>query len=67
MSDIALNFGGPLGLALIALMFCWPGLLLGAIIGALAWRRHRRLGSALGAIVGLALWAGSWFYLKEFM
>jgi hypothetical protein len=66
MSDIALNWG-PLDLAIVVLMIGWPGLLLGAVVGALAWRRHRLSGSAMGAIAGLALWIGGRLYLSDFM
>ncbi len=40
MSDIGI-LNGPLSLIVIALIFGSPGLVLGAIPGALLWRRHR--------------------------
>jgi hypothetical protein len=43
MSDIGI-LNDPLSLIAIALIFGSPGLLLGAIAGALAWRRHRVAG-----------------------
>ena len=55
MSDIGGIFT-PLDLALIALMICGPGLVLGGVIGALAWRRRRIAGGLIGAVAGLALW-----------
>ncbi len=55
MSDIGLDWG-PLDWAEIALIAGIPGLVLGAILGAIAWRRHRLWGALLGAIVGLVLW-----------
>ena len=35
------------------------GLLLGGTIGGLAWRRRRWAGAILGAVGGLAAWAGA--------
>ena len=55
MSDIGLDWG-PFGIAMIALIIGAPGLALGVVIGALAWRRHRVWGALLGAFVGFALW-----------
>ena len=57
MSDISIQFTW-LDLVLVALFIGWLGLLLGAPIGAIAWRRHRVSGAALGALLGFALWAG---------
>jgi hypothetical protein len=57
MSDISIQFTW-LDLMLVALLVGWPGLLLGATIGAIGWRSHRVYGAALGALLGLALWAG---------
>lgn len=56
MSDINLNFEW-WELALYSPIFGWPGLVIGGIIGALAWRRRRILGGVLGAIVGNFAWA----------
>jgi hypothetical protein len=49
---------------MIALIFGWPGLLVGA--GFFLWRRHRAWGLAIGAAVGfvallgaLVLWKSS--------
>jgi hypothetical protein len=55
MSDISLNWG-PLDWAEIALFVGAPGLVWGALLGAIAWRRHRLWGALLGAITGLVLW-----------
>jgi hypothetical protein len=60
VSDIRLDFGWD-AILLITLMIGWPGLLLGGLAGALAWRRHRWIGTVLGAGVGLALWSGVQF------
>jgi hypothetical protein len=55
MSDIGLDFG-PFGYAGIALFVGAPGLVLGAMLGAIAWRRHRLWGALAGAVAGLVLW-----------
>jgi len=60
MSDISIQFTW-LDLLLVALLIGWPGLLLGAALGAAAWRRHRVYGALIGAILGLALWVGVQF------
>ena len=54
MSDIGLNWG-PFDIAMIALIIGAPGLLIGAAIGVLLWRRHRLYGAVLGAVAGLVL------------
>ncbi len=60
MSDISIQFTW-LDLLLVALFIGWPGLLLGAALGALAWRRHRIYGALLASLVGLAFWIGLQF------
>jgi len=55
MSDIGINLG-PLDYAAIALVVGAPGLVIGAALGAILWRRHRVFGTLVGAIAGLALW-----------
>jgi Na+/proline symporter len=55
MSDIGLDFG-PLGWAAVILIIGAPGLLIGAALGAMLWRRHRLWGALIGAIIGLVLW-----------
>ena len=60
MSDISLDFTW-YELAIVALFFGWPGLLLGSVLGAVAWRRHRLYGGALGAVLGSVLWLGAQF------
>jgi len=61
MSDIGI-LNSPLDLALLALLIGSPGLAIGAIAGALAWRRHRWWGAALGAVTGWALCLLGWLY-----
>jgi hypothetical protein len=49
VSDIGI-LNDPVSLIAIALLLGSPGLLLGAIPGALLWRRHRIAGALLGAV-----------------
>lgn len=63
MSDIGLDWG-PFDIAAIALIIGAPGLLLGAILGAIAWRRHRLWGAVIGAVAGLVLWLGGFVWWK---
>jgi Na+/proline symporter len=64
MSDIGI-LNDPVSLIGIALLFGSPGLLLGAIPGALLWRRHRIAGALLGAVAGFALWLIGWMVVKD--
>ena len=62
MSDIAL-FSDPWSIALLYLLFGSPGILIGAINGALMWRAHRIWGALLGAVLGWAVCFGAvWVY-----
>jgi hypothetical protein len=54
MSDIGLIFS-PLDYLLIALVIASPGLVVGAAVGALAWRRRRIMGATGGAVLGALL------------
>ena len=63
MSDIGLDWG-PFDIAAIALIIGAPGLLIGAAVGAIAWRRHRLWGALIGAVIGLALWLGGFVWWK---
>jgi hypothetical protein len=58
MSDIGPIFG-PLDLFVLALVASAPGFVVGAGVGALAWRRHRIIGALIGAIAGAALSLGA--------
>ena len=64
MSDIGGIFT-PFDLALIALMICGPGLVLGGVIGALVWRRRRIAGGLIGAVAGLALWVLGFLLFRD--
>jgi len=54
MSDISLIFS-PLDYLIIALVIGSPGLVVGGGLGALAWRRRRIVGAAVGAVLGALL------------
>ena len=60
MSDINIEFDWYV-FPLLALMFGWPGLLIGGFAGGYLWRRHRVIGALLGALLGTALWCGGEF------
>jgi Na+/proline symporter len=63
MSDIGLDWG-PFDILAIALIIGAPGLVVGAVLGALAWRRHRLWGALIGAVVGLIFWLGGFVLWK---
>jgi hypothetical protein len=54
MSDIGLIFS-PWDYAGLALLIGSPGLLIGAGLGAFAWRRRRITGAITGAVIGMLL------------
>jgi len=60
MSDISIQFTW-FDLLLFAVLIGWPGLLLGAGVGAVSWRRNRVYGTIIGAILGLGVWVGLQF------
>jgi Na+/proline symporter len=64
MSDIGI-LNDPLSIAFIALLFGSPGLAIGGILGAVAWRRHRIAGALIGAGVGFAVWLAGWMWLAD--
>jgi Na+/proline symporter len=58
--------------ALSSDLFSWgalivgsPGIVVGGLVGALAWRGHRGWGAAIGAVLGLALWLFGWLYFGD--
>jgi len=51
VSDISFHVS-PLELILFSPVLGWPGLVAGAVIGALLWKKRRILGGVVGAIVG---------------
>ncbi|MFZ1991352.1 MAG: hypothetical protein WAW96_16455 [Alphaproteobacteria bacterium] len=63
MSDIDIKFEW-WELLLYSPIVGWPGLLIGAILGALAWKRRRIASGVIGAIAGNFAWAAAAIYLK---
>jgi Na+/proline symporter len=63
MSDIGLDWE-PLDSAAIALILGAPGFIIGAVFGALAWRRRRFLGAVTGVLLGFVLWLGRFVLWK---
>ena len=55
MSDISLNITW-LDLLVLAPILGWPGLLIGAALGAYFWRQRRIAGGVLGAALGCIAW-----------
>ena len=64
MSDIGGIFT-PFDIALIVLMVGAPGLALGGLVGALAWRGRRVAGGLIGAVAGFALWLMGWMWFTD--
>jgi Na+/proline symporter len=64
VSDIGI-LNDPVSLIAIALILGSPGILLGAIPGALLWRRHRVAGAAVGAVMGFVVWLTGWMVMKD--
>jgi Na+/proline symporter len=64
VSDIGI-LNDPVSLIVIALILGSPGLLLGAIPGALLWRRRRSAGALLGAAIGFVVWLAGWMVFKD--
>jgi hypothetical protein len=54
MSDIGLIFG-PWDYVGLAFLVGSPGLIVGAGLGAIAWRHHRIVGAITGAVIGMLL------------
>ena len=63
MSDIDIKFEW-WELVLFSPVIGYPGLILGAIVGTLSWRKRPILGGVLGAIVGNFAWAFAVVYFK---
>jgi Na+/proline symporter len=63
MSDIGILTDWPSFLFLMSLLGA-PGVPLGAILGVIAWRKHRVAGAILGAVIGFGIWLLGWFYFS---
>ena len=55
----------PVSLIEIVFLLGSPGLLLGAILGAALWRKHRIVGAVLGGVAGFVLWLTGWMVIKD--
>ncbi len=64
MSDIGI-LNDPVSLIAIVFLLGSPGILLGAIPGALLWRAHRIAGALLGTVVGFVVWLVGWMVMKD--
>jgi hypothetical protein len=64
MSGISWN-SGLFNTALGAFIVGSPGIVIGGLIGAFAWRSHRIWGGVIGAILGFALWLFGWLYFGD--
>jgi Na+/proline symporter len=64
MSDIGI-LNDPVSILEIILLLGSPGFLVGAILGALLWRRRRVAGALLGAVIGVFLCLLGWLIFKD--
>jgi Na+/proline symporter len=64
LSDIGI-LNDPISIIEIILLLGSPGILLGAIPGALLWRQHRIAGALLGALVGFVVCLIGWLIFKD--
>jgi Na+/proline symporter len=64
VSDIGI-LNDPVSLIAIALILGSPGIVLGAIPGALLWRRRRIVGALSGAVIGFVVWLVGWMLVKD--
>jgi hypothetical protein len=64
LSDIGI-LNDPVSLAVLALVFGSPGLVIGAVVGALLWRTRRFTGAVLGAMLGFVAWLAGWMWLRD--
>ena len=63
MSDIGPIFG-PFDVAMLALIIGQPGFVVGAALGAFAWRHHRVWGALIGTFGGLLIWLAGFVLWK---
>jgi Na+/proline symporter len=64
VSDIGI-LNDPVSIIAIILLLGSPGFVLGAIPGALLWRRHRIAGAMLGAMIGFVVCLVGWLIFEE--
>jgi Na+/proline symporter len=64
VSDIGI-LNDPVSILEIILLLGSPGFLLGAIFGALLWRRRRVVGALIGAFAGFAICLTGWLVFNE--
>ena len=64
MSDVGI-LNDPYSIIEIILLLGSPGFLLGAIPGALLWRKHRIAGALVGAVAGFVVWLAGWMVMKD--
>jgi Na+/proline symporter len=64
VSDIGI-LNDPVSIIAIILLLGSPGFVLGAIPGALLWRRHRIAGAMLGAMFGFVVCLVGWLIFEE--
>jgi hypothetical protein len=63
VSDISINITW-WELLLYSPVIGWPGLLIGAVAGWLAWRKRPLLGAISGALAGNLIWFAVFFLQK---
>ena len=64
MSDIGI-LNGPLAIATMMLIIGGPGLVIGAIAVAVAWKAHRVWGAVVGGAAGWAIGLLAWLYFTH--
>ena len=64
MSSIGI-LNSPFAIAMIVFVLGAPGLAVGVIAGALAWRAHRVWGACLGGAIGFGVSLLVWAYFTD--
>jgi Na+/proline symporter len=64
MSDVGI-LNDPVSILAIILLLGSTGLVLGAILGALLWRRRRVAGALSGAVIGFAVCLIGWLIFED--
>ncbi|MBS0532880.1 MAG: hypothetical protein JSR72_02380 [Proteobacteria bacterium] len=63
MADVGI-LNDPLSIAFVVFIIGSPGLVAGALAGAILWRGRRVLGALTGALVGFMLWFAGWTWIN---